>query len=122
MSEDGRATSKTTAGLPAVVQLFLTRRPLEPVVVMRRADSRVTSRFRHEALIVYFYAEVARVVVGDHLPGIARRAKEPPDKLVLAELIGPGHFDHSIDGLSKSNIRYRRRDIIRNHRLHQDRG
>ena len=88
---------------------------------MRRAEPRVTSRARNEALIVHFYAEVARIVVGDHLARIARRVKELPDKFVLPELIGPSHFDHAIHWLSKSDIGYRGSDIIRNHGLHQDR-
>ena len=86
---------------------------------MRRAKAGIISR--NEALIVHFYAEVARVVVRGHLPRIARRAKKLPDKIVLSELIGPGYFDHPIHRLSKSDICYRRSDIIRNHGLHQDR-
>ena len=88
---------------------------------MHRAEPRVISRARNEALIVHFYAEVTRVVVRDHLPRIARRAKELPDKIVLPELIGPGYFDHPIHRLCKSGICYRGSDIIGNHGLHQDR-
>src|SRR5947209_2870971 len=81
--------------------LALLRGALEPVPVMRRAKPGIISR--NKALIVHFYAEVTRVVIGDHLARIASRTKELPDKFVLPELIGPGHFDRAIDRLSKSH-------------------
>ena len=51
---------------------FLSRGALEPVFVMRWAEAGIISG--NEALIVHRYAEVASIVVGDHLPRVARRA------------------------------------------------
>ena len=50
---------------------YLSCGALEPVFVMRWAEAGIIAR--NEALIVHLYAEVARFVVGDHLPRVARR-------------------------------------------------
>src|SRR4051794_38410650 len=94
----------------------LLRGALEPVPVMRRPKAGIISG--NEALIVHFYAEIARIVVSDHLPRIVRCTKELPDKFVLPELIGPGNLDHAVHRLCESDIGYRGRDVIRNHGLH----
>ena len=49
---------------------FLSGAALEPVFVMRWAEAGIISR--NKALIVHRYAEVACLVIGDHLSCVAR--------------------------------------------------
>ena len=86
---------------------------------MHPAETRIIAG--HEAMIVYFYAEVERLVASDHLPRIARRTQILSNKFVLPDLIGSGYFDRSIYRFPTGYFCHRGRDIIRRHRLHKNR-
>jgi len=91
----------------------------QPIFEMHFAEARIGAG--DEALIVHFDAVVERFVVSDYLPRIARRAQILPNKFVLPDLIGSGHFDQAIYRLAEGYLCYRGSDIIRGHRLHKDR-
>ena len=74
----------------------------------------------HKAFIIHRDTEVARVCVGNYVPGVARCGKKLPNKFILSDLVRAGYFDHTIYRLPKGYVCHRDSDIIRNDRLHKD--
>src|ERR1043166_3606293 len=85
----------------------------EPVTEMHLTEADAITG--DKAFVIHRYTEVARVNVGNDLPRVPRRTKELPNQFVLPDLVRPGHFDHAISRLSKSDICDRGGDIVRNH-------
>src|SRR5207248_10581291 len=80
-------------GKSSFLGFFLGCGAAEPFLVMRRAEARVITRARDEALIVQLCAEIQGVGVGDHVAWVSRCAQETPADLFIRVGFGPANFD-----------------------------
>src|SRR4051812_22516916 len=70
-------------------------RLFEPIFETRATEDRIPAG--SETFVVHRDAEIERFVVGLNGPGVIRCAQKLSDKRVLANRLGPGQFDHSIE-------------------------
>ena len=91
---------------------------VEPVVEAGLGESGVVAG--HECALVQFYAEVARVRIGDHFAWIAAFPEESSYEFVETELLWPRDLDDTVDRRSYGDPANRTRDILSCHGLDQN--
>src|SRR5262245_20805621 len=92
----------------------------EPVLEPYRAELGIGSGNKHP--FAQFGPEVACLWIADHFAGIVLCAKPQTNELVEAKPFGPCDFNHAIHGFAYRDLGHGAGNIIRRHRLDEDRG
>src|SRR5215217_4827770 len=90
----------------------------EPVLEAGLGESGVLAG--QECALLQFYAEVARLRIGDHFAWIAEFPEESSDEFVQTELLWPRNFNDAVDRRSYGDPAKRAGDILSRHGLNQN--
>src|SRR5919107_3986291 len=90
----------------------------EPVLEASLGESGLVAG--HECALLQFYAEVARLRIGDHFAWIAAFPEQLSDEFVQTELLWPRHFNDAVDRRSYGDTANLTRDILSCHGLDQN--
>lgn len=93
----------------------------EPVVITRRAETRIISGAGDETLVVQLGAEIFGVSVSGDLSRIFRCAQKTPNEFVHPDQFRTSNRDNAIHWLGEHDISHGGDDVVRGDGLHHTR-